>query len=350
MKQPDSLDVIATPSPQFSAARVRRFVGEEYGLDGEFDPLVSERDQNFRLVTADKSRYVVKIANAAEEWAVTDFQIQALLHLESKACRVVVPSMVRTLDGKLTTTLSSDDRPHTLRVVTYVAGRPLEDVVPDERLAQDLGACVADLDIALSDFEHPGDSQLLLWDMQRASELRGLMSHITDSHLRETVSGCLDDFEQNAAPEFASLRSQIIHSDINPGNVLVTESEPASIAGVIDFGDMIRAPLIIDVAIAAAYLRSDAEDALAQMIAFVVGFDGVTSLEDNELALLYDLTRMRLATTITMLYWRLSARAEGDDYTRRSLQTEGRSERFLARINGTTREQFSDRIRLACGR
>ncbi|MDH3749177.1 MAG: phosphotransferase, partial [Gammaproteobacteria bacterium] len=151
-------------------------------------------------------------------------------------------------------------------------------------------------------------------------------------------------FEKNAAPKFASLRSQVIHNDVNPGNVLVTEDESMSIAGVIDFGDMIRAPLIIDVAIAASYMRSDDEDASALIASLVAGYDDVIRLEDAELELLHDLVRMRLATTIAILHLRLSARAGDDAYTIGSLQGEQSAGRFLARINAMSRSEFADRM------
>jgi Ser/Thr protein kinase RdoA (MazF antagonist) len=122
-----------------------------------------------------------------------------------------------------------------------------------------------------------------------------------------------------------------------------------SIAGVIDFGDMIRAPLIIEVAIAASYLRSDADDALAELVAFVAAYNDVTPLEDRECSLLYDLVRMRLATTIAIRYWRMSARPTGDAYLQKAL-TEHGAEQFLARIGEVPREQFSNRIRMARGR
>ena len=73
MYQPDPIQGIAAP-PQVPADDISRLVREQYGLNGELTPLVSERDQNFRLTCSDACRYVVKIANAAEEGIVTDFQ------------------------------------------------------------------------------------------------------------------------------------------------------------------------------------------------------------------------------------------------------------------------------------
>ena len=168
--------------------------------------------------------------------------------------------------------------------------------------------------------------------------------------MRTIVARCLDDFEAHSTPRLAALRSQVIHNDLNPDNVLVKESEQTSIAGVIDFGDMIRAPLIIDVAVAASYLRSDNANAIALLADFIAGYDSVTRLEDTEIELVYDLVRTRLATTITIIYWRSSKRADNDAYTIKSLQSEKGAGRFLERVNAIPGSDFADRIRQQCGR
>ena len=338
----DPLDVIATPSPAVPEPAVLELLSQEYGFSGELTPLVSERDQNFRFETADDQVLVVKIANAAEPELVTDFQIQALIHLQSSACAVKVPRMVPTKAGEVSTRIDCDDSSYLLRLVSYLPGRPLEGTLPGPQLAYALGQSLAQLDAALSDFEHPGQSQVLLWDMQRANELRGLMQHVNEPDLQALVRACLDRFEQTAMPAFESLRSQVIHNDLNPGNVLVEDAGLPSIAGVIDFGDMIRAPLIVDVAIAASYLRS-IDDSLESTRAFVAGFDSVTPLEDIERALLFDLICMRLATTITILHWRQSVRSSRDPYLQKALQ-EKSSERFLRHIISVQRDGFIRRI------
>ena len=348
--QLSSLQATALAPPNAPVAQVRRLVVEQYGFDGKLKLLVSERDQNFRLTRVDGPDCVVKIANSAEDKAVTDFQIQALRHLETNACPVIVPRIIRTRSGALSTSVSHRGSAHALRIVSYVPGCPLEGTAPGAELARQMGRSLAEIDMSLSNFEHPFDSPVLPWDMQRASDLRGLMSHVVDAELQAMVRECLDDFERYAVPAFASLRSQIIHNDLSPGNVLVTEGEPISVAGVIDFGDMLRAPLVIDVAIAASYCRTEKEDALSELGAFVAGFDEVTPLEDAELELLYELVRMRIATTITFMYWRKSAGPESDAYTQKALQNEHGAERFLRRVNRLKREQFTARLRSACGR
>ena len=339
---PGSLDVIAAPSPDVSERDVRALLQREYGLAGPLSPLVSERDQNFRLDAQGGEQFVVKIANAEEPLEITDFQVQALRRLEAEGCAVAVPRVLPTKPGRAMTTVESRGARYRLRVVTYLPGMPLEGRSPDTRIAFDMGRSLALIDRALAGFSHPGESQVLLWDMQRAAELRPLVRHLPGAALRRLVGDCIDVFEQRLMPAFPVLRTQVIHNDLNPGNVLLTDAEPPGVAGVIDFGDMLRAPLVADVAIAASYLRATG-DGLAVARAFVGGFESELPLEVEERELLFDLIRTRLATTITILYWRAAARSADDPYLKKALE-ERSAERFLRHLSQLGRERFFDGI------
>ena len=65
--EPDPLSIIAARPPQLSSATAIELVSQHYGLDVECRSLVSERDQNFHLITPDRRQFVLKIANAAED-------------------------------------------------------------------------------------------------------------------------------------------------------------------------------------------------------------------------------------------------------------------------------------------
>ena len=66
------LDIIATPAPEVPESLVAAMLARDYELAGNLTPLVSERDQNFRLETADGRVLVVKIANSAEPPEITE--------------------------------------------------------------------------------------------------------------------------------------------------------------------------------------------------------------------------------------------------------------------------------------
>ena len=114
-----------------------------------------------------------------------------------------------------------------------------------------------------------------------APELRRLLQHVPDRDLRRLLEKALDDYGARVEPRLPELRRQLIHGDLHASNVLVDASE--AVCGVIDFGDMVRAPLINDVAVSASYLRVTADDPLRLVARFVAGYETLTPLEDVEI-------------------------------------------------------------------
>ena len=128
--------------PTFDAATVADKVADEYGLTGEWAPLVGERDQNFRLNTEDGRKFVVKIAGPDEDPDLADFQVQALLFLEKGSPQIPVPRIVRAKTGRcLSELINGRGVKHVLRVVTYLDGIPYgEGAFPDAENLQKIGA------------------------------------------------------------------------------------------------------------------------------------------------------------------------------------------------------------------
>ncbi len=352
VKQADPFAVIESEAPRLGDSEVQAFVRQHYGLEVELKSLLSERDQNFRLYCDDGRQFVLKIANAAEDPLATDFQIQALLYLESYLanhdCPIIVPRILRTVDERTHLIVASGGEQHVTRVVSYLAGIPLGDAAPSLLLCHRMGVYLAYLGQALHDFDHPGSNHGLLWDMQQALELRRILEHITDDKLRYGATQTLDDFEAFALPQFGGLRSQAIHSDLNPENLLIDPGDRDSIAGVIDFGDMLRAPLIVDVAIGASYLRATGGNPLAEIAEFLVGYHSVTPLEITEIDLLFDLVKTRLAASISILSWRASLRGTDDPYLAGAVASEGNAAAFLNILLQMPRENAQQIFRQIC--
>ena len=352
MPKADPFAVIETEAPRLPESEILRLLQEHYGLQPRIDPLLSERDQNFRLRCDDSREFVLKIANAAEDPLATDFQVQALLHLEaylaSNECPINVPRILRTVDGSASLTVSSAGQQHVARVVSYVPGIPLGDRSASPTLCRRLGNYLAHLGRALHGFDHPGSDHGLIWDMQQALALRRIADHVADRGLQQDIARTLNDFETFALPHFNELRSQVIHSDFNPENILIDADDHSIVAGVIDFGDMLKAPLIVDVAIGASYLRTLQGNPLAGIAEFLAGYHSVTPLEIAEIDMLFDLIRTRVAATITILSWRASLRGANDPYLAGAVASEGDAAEFLLALLELPRKHVQQTFRQIC--
>lgn len=353
MQQQDPFAVIAQDVPQFAAAVAVDLVRRHYGLDVSVSPLISERDQNFRLQTASGRDYVLKIANAAETPLVTNFQIEALRHIADvihrEALPIRTPEILYTLDGATHLTLDSDQGRHVVRVVTFLPGRPLATRSASPALATDMGRYLAWLGRALAGFSHAGSRQSLLWDVQQAPQVARLVKHIPEPAVALAVSRALDAFERHAVPSLSSLREQIIHNDFNPDNVLIAGGDSNRVAGVIDFGDMLQAPLVVDAAIGASYQRTRDGDPLDLICNFLRGYHAVTPLAAEESAILFDLIQARLSASIAILDWRASMRGDDDPYLEKSVRGEASAKRFLVRLQEMPRAAARAALAAACG-
>jgi Ser/Thr protein kinase RdoA (MazF antagonist) len=110
----------------------------------------------------------------------------------------------------------------------------------------------------------------------------------------------------------------VIHNDFNFSNVMV-DKHRSEITGVLDFGDMVHAPLIYDLAVALAYQFSgDDDEALAIINAFTLRYHRVFPLEIQELELLYDLIAARQILSLLITQWRASLYPENSQYILRN--------------------------------
>ena len=108
--------------PDVPLENVADVLVEQYGIEGDLTALESERDQNLRVDTAERS-YLFKVCNADEEEAVIDLQIQALRHIERVDPAVPVPRALPTLTGAATSRVDSPDgTSHTVRLMSFLDG------------------------------------------------------------------------------------------------------------------------------------------------------------------------------------------------------------------------------------
>ncbi|HXH07552.1 MAG TPA: phosphotransferase, partial [Vicinamibacterales bacterium] len=341
------MEVLVHLAPRFDTDTAAALAGELYGVVARAEPLPSERDQNFRLTQPDGTRYVLKIANAAEDPGVLDLQHQALSR--AAATTLAVPRVVPARDGRtVVEVVGPGGLVHRVRLFTWVEGVELARVRPhDEGLLRSLGRRVAELDRALAGLEHPAMHRRLPWDLAQADWLAGELDRIPEPDLRDHAARAADRFARAVAPALARLRRALIHNDWNDWNAIVSPAvdAPREVIGVVDFGDLVRSHLVCDVAIAAAYASLGKPDPLAAAAAVVGGYHEVLPLEEAELALLFDLIELRLCVSVAMAA-RQRAMAPANAYLEISQPEVAAALRRLAAV---PREWAHIRFRAACG-
>ena len=77
------------------------------------------------------------------------------------------------------------------------------------------------------------------------------------------------------------------------------------IVGAIDFGDMVHAPLVQELAVTIASFTRLGEMSLDNALIQVEAFNAIVPLQDDELEILHDLVLLRLATALFMYDFRL---------------------------------------------
>ena len=339
-------EILQTPAPRFSQRQVSGLLEEHYGIAADLEPLSSERDQNFLVTAADGSKHVLKIANAAESAAVTDFQNQGLAHVARVAADLPVPDVVPTRAGRLTfEAVSERGVLHRSRLLSWLEGMPLQQADGVASVASRLGSTLASLDLALGSFEHPAGDYLLLWDIGNAAHLADLLPHVRDVDLQTKCHAHLERYTDTVHPKQQRCRRQVIYNDMNHGNVLVNPKDPERIAGIIDFGDMVTSQLVNDVAIAAAYLCRTNGDPFIEVREFLAAYSAVLPLAEEEIALLPELILTRHLTTVMISHWRASLYPDNREYI---LRSEAKARRMLLNVAGKPTSRTTDEFFAVC--
>ncbi|QKR99885.1 phosphotransferase [Sphingomonas sp. CL5.1] len=281
-------------------------------------PIASELDAIFRMRSATcGSDYLLRIVPAREA-RVVDLQAALLDYLGDVVPDLPVPRLCRNASGQLVTLLNTGQL---ALAMTFLPGRPLAALKTEEIDRGRIFAELARLDRALANFDHEAAVRDLLWDVSRADQVLSMVEEIGDADLRRLAAQALADWEAEVMPILPTLRQQILHNDFNPSNILVDAN--ARVTGIIDFGDVVKAPLICDLATAVAYQdpRGDFGDLLAIAID---GYEAEYHLTPTERSILPVLVRARAAMVAAIAHWRSARMPANRDYLLRNVPAAAR--------------------------
>ncbi len=195
------------------AREAERIARERFGIAATATPLAGEHDLNYRLQAADGRLYVLKLHAPGADRAALELQDAAL-------AEVGAPRLVG----------ASYEGERVVRLLSWLEGRPWAEA-PGEPAG--LGRLVAETDAALARVEHPARERDHHWSLLAAPDAARAMD-LLDGRRRGLVAPV---FARFAELDLGALPRQLIHNDANEHNVLVAAD--GSVAGLIDFGDLV---------------------------------------------------------------------------------------------------------------
>ena len=310
---------LRTSPPSFGIAEGERIARDLYGLAVSIGALPGERDCNFRLRTAamrgghptgaSPTEFVLKVLHDAADAESTDCLVHVLDHMAEQDPALPVPRLFPTLQGDPVGRFSRDGADYATCLMSFLPGRLLSEALPGAVLLQNVGAALARVDQALQGFFHPSLTRRLAWDVRRLPELAEFSGDIESAALRDTIINVSSAFRA-CLPRLRGLRSQAIHGDCHGANVLV-DIDQQSICGILDFGDMIHAPLIMEPAVAMSELLTEAAVPLESVGAVLQGYARGRALLPDEVELIYDIVMARHAITVLVHAWRSHHDSQG---------------------------------------
>lgn len=311
--------------PRVSHDQAEEIAAAHYGVSAVAERLAAEHDDTFRLVTADGTARLLKIAQLDAYASPVSFQTAVLLHLAKTAPALPVQRVIGTLDGRPELHLGG----RVVRMTSYLEGPTLGSRPASAALRRDIGGTLARLDQALRPFTHPGADRTHLWDLQNFHQLRPLLDQlpgeVADRDQRAALVSCLDWFEARTLPRLADpeTRRQVIHTDFHGDNLLAGADR---VTGVLDFGDSLAGPVTMDVGVAACYQFGAAAGAepLLPALDVIAGYHAVEPLGPDDAALVGEFMLLRFAARIIVSQWNAAREPANRDYLlRRTPQAAG---------------------------
>ena len=303
------------PRVKTSVAEAEGIASRLWGIEGVANSLPAEVDENFQLV-GESGEFLLKVVPADEPRELTDLVTEVLLHV-GDGDGVAVQRVIPTSGGGLVATFVDEaGEERVARLTTFAPGTTLRSVPVDRELRERLGAVLGRLAIALRDFDHPAADRELSWDLRHAARMLGMLDELPANEWRQSLADSLAAFEERTVPRLAPRPRQVVHNDLSRDNVVIGSDGALT---VIDFGDVVRTQRVNDVAVAMADHLGEGAEPFAPTLDLLRGYLGVAQLPPEEIALLYELVRIRVVARIVGAEWRAARFPENEAYLARNV-------------------------------
>jgi len=256
------------------------------------DELVGYANLNYKITDQNGSIYILK------EYDIDD-EIKELIKTESEVLDLLVKS--GRADFPATIKTQSNDYYFTkenkvYRLLSWIDGDFLADIHHSNELLYSFGDFLANLNLELLKVSKTTiKARHIDWDLQYLMDLKERISYIFDLETKKYIHNFLNQYHENVIPIIPKLRKSTIHNDANDMNVLASSGK---VSGIIDFGDMVYAPLINELAAAITYMLYDKRDPIQTACQMIQAYHKILPLQEIEVDQLYYLIAGRLCMSL----------------------------------------------------
>lgn len=322
-------------------------VNEHYGLELRLKQLGGELDLNYTGTHQDGQRFIVKLMHAGCAEGRVAYQCAAMQHLASKELPIKLPEVIPSLDGSPFINIEVEGNKRILWILSYCEGTLWADFNPhSEVLMKSFGESIAHLAHGFEGFDHPAIREGNYWEITRSLEHRPLATYIKGP-CQQIAEEVFDKFEKKILPAILQLSFSAIHNDANDQNVLVQTNEAGipKVSAIFDFGDMCWQPIICEIAVALTYALFGQEAPIAAACRFLEGYSKKRDISVEELSVLLDLIRIRLAVSLGTSSYR-QIENPNDPYITIS---QAPAKELLLKLSGISDELALAHFKIACG-
>lgn len=272
--------------------RVSSHLDAHYTLTGRVVRLPGEHDENY-LVTTPDARFVFRVVARDQDPSRSTYILSLLQHLAASDIRA--PRIVPTSDGEATADIPDPGGVSRVSwLATYVEGVPFLEHLGDPLVCGEVGRALARLDLHLAAAPTPKDPGSTPWDLTRPEGALALIEGVPLRGEDDRIRRYLHDLVETTVPAMTRLDRQPIHNDANPDNVLLGSN---GVIGMIDFGDALVAPRVVELAVAGSYLVAEGHPSNAQspVTSLIRSYGEISPVSELEASLLPSLMRGRIA-------------------------------------------------------
>ena len=256
--------------------------------------LNSERDKNYLVYLDNDKKYILKISNTNESKEILKLQDYVLSNLNKRqSIKKIIPKKIHK---SIKTFIDKNNSKCFVRLLSFIDGKLYANCKPSRELEVSLGTYVGFLSKELNNLGHPSSFRKFEWDPSSIEWINKYVN-LFKSKKRIIIKKNISEFNNFVKKNKNNLRYSLTHGDPNNYNLVVSNKK---IIGLLDYGDMIFAPTINDIAICLSYALMNNRNINETLKNIIQSYNHVYPITLNETISLFSLVKSRLTITVVM--------------------------------------------------